>query len=149
MTTLSNAIEIGAPEEKVREIVADVGALGEYDPTVASVEVTSANPTGLGASRKVNMADGRHWFKEQLTVCERSGPLTFELTDCNFPIRSLRHTYAFGSDGGRTEVTQVMEYEVKFGLVGRLIDRIVLRRQFDAGVKKFLGGLEQHAERAA
>lgn len=146
MTTLSNGITIAASEQKVWTILADVGGLNEYDPTVASAEVTSASSTGVGASRKVNMADGRHWFKERLTVCEPSGPLAFELTECNFPIKALRHSYAFEPDDGQTRVTQVMEYEVKYGPIGRLMDKLMLRRQFDAGVKKFLAGLKQHTE---
>jgi len=146
MTTLRNAITIAASEEKVWEILADVGALDAYDPTVESAEVTSGTSTGVGASRKVNMVDGRHWFKEELTVCEPAGPLAFELTECNFPIKALRHSYAFEPGDGQTEVTQVMEYEVKYGALGKLMDRLVLRRQFDAGVTKFLAGLKQYAE---
>ena len=146
-TSIKNEISIAAPKERIWAILADVGALDQYDPTVESSEVTSASSTGVGASRKVNMADGRHWFREELTVCEASGPLAFELTECNLPIKSLSHRYSFEPDGERTKVTQLMEYEVKHGALGRVMDRLVLRRQSDAGVKKFLAGLKQHAER--
>lgn len=148
MTTLRNEITIAATVESVHDVIADVGALASYDPTVMSSEVTSAVPTGVGASRKVSMADGRHWFTERMTTCEPAGSIAFELTECNFPIKALRHSYDFESEAGQTKVTQVMEYEVKYGMFGKAMDAIALRRQFDAGVKKFLLGLKHHVEQA-
>jgi ribosome-associated toxin RatA of RatAB toxin-antitoxin module len=147
--TLHNEISIEAPPAAVIATLADVGALADYDPTVAGVEVTSARPTGVGASRKVTMADGRHWFEERMTVCEPAGPLAFELTACNFPIKALRHSYAVESADGSTTVAQEMTYTVKFGPAGVLLDRLALRRGFDAGVKEFLAGLKGHLERDA
>ena len=35
-----------------------------------------------------------------------------------------------------------MEYEVKFGLLGKLMDTLMIRKQFGAGVKIFLNGLK-------
>jgi ribosome-associated toxin RatA of RatAB toxin-antitoxin module len=146
MTTLKNEISIEASRERIWTILADLAALHEYDPAVERSEVTSANPSGVGASRRVEMADGRHWFEESLVACEPSESLAFELTECNFPIKALSHRYGFESDGERTKVTQVMEYEVKYGLLGRALDRLVLRRQSDRGVKKFFDGLKRYAE---
>jgi len=146
MTTLENEITIAAPREKVWAILTDLGALDAYDPTVANAEVTSAQLSGVGASRKVDMADGRHWFSEEMTLCEPTERLAFELTACNFPISSLRHSYEVESVGEGTRVSQRMEYTVKYGPLGVLMDKLVLRRQSDAGIKKFFAGLKEHAE---
>jgi hypothetical protein len=146
VTTLHNEIAIDASPADVVATLADVGALADYDPTVASAEVTSEQRAGVGAARKVTMADGRHWFEETMTVCEPGGPLAFELTACNFPIRSLRHSYTVASIDGQTTVAQEMTYTVKYGPLGMLLDRLALRRGFDAGVKQFLSGLQSHLE---
>jgi len=72
--------------------------------------------------------------------------LTYQLTDCSFPIKGLKHSYSFEKKGNKTKVRQVMEYTVKFGLLGMLLDSLVMRKQTDAGIKKFFTGLKSYAE---
>lgn len=147
MTRIINKITINSPVEKIWKILVNVGKLDAYDPTVQRSVVTSAIPNGLGSSRKVDMKDGRHWFKEKTTVCKPNEALTFELTECNFPINALKHSYSFKRVGNQTEVMQVMEYEVKYGLFGRILDAFMLRGQTDTGIKKFFKGLKEYAEK--
>ena len=148
MTTLENLITIDAPEERVWAILTNRAELGDYDPTVAASTVTSQIATGVGSARKVTMRDGKHWFKERVSVFEPGDALTFELTACNFPIKQLAHTYSFSEKNGTTVVKQVMTYTPKFGLLGRLLDTAVIRRNSDLGIKAFLAGLKAHAERS-
>jgi ligand-binding SRPBCC domain-containing protein len=147
MTTLTNSIVIEAPCEQVWGILANLAELAEYDPAVATSTVTSATPTGLGASREVTMRDGKHWFKERVTAFEPMQELAFELTACNFPIARLRHTYSFAEDRGQTTVTESMSYSPKFGPLGKLMDLAVIRRSSDKGIKEFMSGLKAHAEK--
>jgi len=146
MTTLTNAIRVNAPADRVWAILTNLAELEKYDPTVASSTVTSAAPTGIGATRKVVMKDGKHWFDEQITVFEPEVALAFELTSCNFPIQHLNHSYRFDTTDGHTTVTQVMTYTPRFGALGRLMDVLAIRKRSDAGIKKFLDGLKARAE---
>ncbi len=93
------------------------------------------------------MKDGKHWFKEKVIEFEPGERLAFELTACNFPIKRLTHAYSFSEADGETTVTQVMRYEPKFGLLGKLIDAAVIRSNSDKGVKAFFTGLKEHAEK--
>jgi ligand-binding SRPBCC domain-containing protein len=146
MTKLHNEIMIDAPLEKIWKILANPGELDRYDPTVLRSTVTSSNRDGVGASRKVDMKDGKHWFKEKMTVCKPQEALAYELTDCNFPIDGLRHSYSFERLGNQTKVSQEMEYRVKWGFFGKLMDKLMLRGQTDRGIKKFFAGLKNYAE---
>lgn len=147
MTQLTNHVSITATQDRVWAALTDVGALDRYDPTVKRSELKSKQSTGVGARRRVTMADGKHWFEETLTACQQPSSLTYELQACNFPIRALRHDYRLQVNDGQTTVTQTMDYAVKYGLLGLLVDRLMLRRQFDEGVKKFMSGLKDYAER--
>ena len=42
-----------------------------------------------------------------------------------------------------------LEYELKFGPLGRLMDRFMVKRQFDKVVPAILSGLKRHMERGA
>jgi hypothetical protein len=49
-------------------------------------------------------------------------------------------------DGGGTLVRQRMEYELKFGPLGKLMDAIMVRRKWNAGIKGFFAGLKRYVE---
>jgi ribosome-associated toxin RatA of RatAB toxin-antitoxin module len=146
MTTLYNEITVNASIDKVWTILTDLERLEQYDPTVKKSTKLSSEKTGIGSKRKVLMLDGKNWFEEKVTVFQPNEALTFKLTDCSFPIDRLKHSYSFEKIGNQTKVKQVMEYTVKFGLFGRILDRIMIRKQSDTGIKKFFAGLKSLAE---
>ena len=69
-----------------------------------------------------------------------------ENDDQSFPIVGLQHSYSFEKIGNQTKVKQVMEYTVKFGLLGKLLDATMIRKQSDTGIKKFFAGPKSYAE---
>ncbi|MBS1531499.1 MAG: SRPBCC family protein [Bacteroidetes bacterium] len=146
MSRLNNNITINAPIEKIWQALSDIETLDQYDPTVKKSTALTPTKSGLGAKRKVEMLDGKNWFEEVVTVSKPNETLTYELTACSFPVKKLKHTYSFEADNGMTKVNQVMEYHVKFGLFGRLLDILTIRKQSDAGIKLFLTGLKSYAE---
>ena len=147
MTTLLNEITINAPIEKIWETLTEVDMLDKYDPTVKKSTALSQTKKGIGAKRKVEMLDGKNWFEEQCTVHLANQALTYELTACSFPIHKLKHSYSFEKIGNQTKVKQVMEYQMKFGLFGKLMDAIMVRKQSDKGIKKFFAGLKSFTEK--
>ena len=146
MATIKNEITINAPIEKIWSLLTDLEMLDKYDPTVKKATLISTEKTGVGAKRKVNMLDGKNWFDEKVTVYKPNEDLTYQLTDCTFPMKDLKHSYSFEKIGTQTRVKQVMEYTVKFGLFGKLLDALMIRKQSDSGIKKFFSGLKNYAE---
>jgi ribosome-associated toxin RatA of RatAB toxin-antitoxin module len=147
MTILHNDITIEAPMEKIWAALSTIEELEKYDPTVRKSSAITTQKSGLGAARKVEMKDGKNWFEEKVTKWVPNEALTFELTACSFPVQGLSHTYSFQQVGHQQiKVKQVMVYRVKFGLLGRVLDRLMIRKQSDAGIKKFMAGLKSYAE---
>ena len=147
MATIHNEITINANVEKVWAMLTNLELLELYDPTVKKSTLLSTEKTGLGAKRKVLMLDGKNWFDEKVTVFKANEALTYQLTDCSFPIKGLQHSYSFEKIGNQTKVKQVMEYTVKFGLLGKLLDAMMIRKQSDTGIKKFFSGLKSYVEK--
>jgi uncharacterized protein YndB with AHSA1/START domain len=146
MTTLLNEITVEAPIEKIWEALSNIEELEKYDPTVKKSTAVSSIRSGAGAVRKVNMKDGKNWFEEKCTLSKPGEALIYELTACSFPIHGLKHSYRFEQNGNGVKVKQVMEYQVKFGLLGKFLDVIMIRKQTDSGVKKFFSGLKSYVE---
>jgi hypothetical protein len=92
------------------------------------------------------MKDGKNWFEEKCALSNPGKALVYELTACSFPIHGLKHSYSFEQNGNGVKVKQVMEYQVKFGLLGKFLDVIMIRKQTDSGVKKFFFGLKSYVE---
>ena len=146
MAIIHNEVTVNASTDKLWNILTDLELLDRYDPTVKKSTLVSAEKTGMGAKRKVDMLDGKNWFEEKITVFKPNDALTYQLTDCSFPIKSLKHSYRFEEIGHQTKVKQVMEYTVKFGFLGMLLDGLMIRKQSDSGIKKFFAGLKSYAE---
>jgi ribosome-associated toxin RatA of RatAB toxin-antitoxin module len=146
MTTIHNEITIKAPLDKIWYALSNIEELDKYDPAIKKSTALTAEKNGIGAKRKVNMADGKNWFDETCTVWKPNEALTFELTACSFPVHKLSHSYSFEKTGDQILVKQVMEYKVKFGLIGKLMDILIIRKQSDKGIKKFFGGLKKYVE---
>ncbi|MBX7109913.1 MAG: SRPBCC family protein [Chitinophagales bacterium] len=146
MATIHNEIMVNASIDRVWTMLTDLELLDRYDPAVKKATLLSNKKTGIGAKRKVLMVDGKNWFEETVTVFKANEALTYQLTDCSFPIKGLQHSYSFEKIGNQTKVKQVMEYTVKFGLLGKLLDSLMIRKQSDTGIKIFLAGLKSYAE---
>ena len=98
MGKLVNDITINAPIDKIWSILTDLELLDKTDPTVKKATSISTNKTGLEAKRKVLMQDGKNWFDEKITVFKPNEELVYQLTDCSFPIKGLKHTYSFQNE---------------------------------------------------
>ncbi len=146
MSKIQNEVIIQAPLEKIWAVLASPELLERYDPTVRKSSLISLEKTNIGAKRRVDMLDGKNWFEEEITVYSPNEALSYELTACSFPVHKLTHSYSFQNLGERTKVSQIMEYTVKFGFLGWLLDILVIRRQSDAGIKKFFAGLKSYVE---
>ena len=146
MAKIQNEITINAPIDRIWEALSNIGELEKYDPTVEKCAILSESESGIGAKRKVTMKDGKNWFEEKCTVSKLNEALTYELTNCSFPVQNLNHSYTFEQNGNQTTVKQIMDYKVKFGFFGKILDSLVMRKQSDKGIKLFLGGLKSYTE---
>ena len=145
MTILENSIRIDAPVDRVWAVLACLDALERYDPGVTKSEVVTPMREGAGSARRCDLKPGG-WFKERVADWKPNESLSFELFECTLPVRRLKHRYTLTPDGSGTLVHQTMEYELKFGLVGKLMDTIMVRKKWDAGIKGFFAGLKHYVE---
>jgi len=148
MRILANEVTIHGPIEKIWAALTNTEALELYDPTVRKSTAISSEKSGPGAKRRVEMTDGKNWFEEKVTVFKPNEALTYELTACSFPVERLSHHYSFEISNGHVKVKQVMRYQVKFGLFGKLLDALMIRKQSDKGIKKFMAGLKSYVEKS-
>lgn len=145
MTILENSIRITAPPARVWSVLAQLDALHDYDPGVLKSALLAGPRSGLGASRQCDLRPGG-WFRERVTEWEREVALTFKLIACTLPVKALSYRYRLVKEGDETIVHERMEYALKFGPLGKALDRLVMRRKWSAGINASLGALKRRVE---
>ncbi len=84
-----------------------------------------------------------------MTAWEPERTLAFELFECTLPVKRLKHDYVLTSTERGTRVQQRMEYRLKLGPLGLLLDALIVRRRWKRGIEGFLSGLKRLAETRA
>ena len=112
MTTIVAKTRIDAPREKVWEIIADLGAVSTWNPSLAGSRYTSEAREGLEASRRCDFPDGG-FVKENVIEWKPGEAFTLEVSEGTVPFASARGTMSVSEDGDGTVLTFTLEYELK------------------------------------
>lgn len=148
MSKLHNTITINAPPEKVWDVLADLEAVQFYNPVVEHARYISPMKEGVGASRQCEMKpDG--WVKERVVGWEPKEAITMELYESPWPVNFMRWRTSLVPENGGTRVSQNMEYELKFGPLGKLLDLIVMRRKLNKIIEDTFSNLKGYVEKGA
>ena len=135
------------PWEKVWTILADLGAIQNFNPVVKKSYYTSETREGVGASRVCEFRPLGAIEESALDWQEgRSFTLDIRPLKKAPPFRKATARCQLNSVGQRTRVAVDIEYTLRFGLLGRLLDALMFRPQFGKAVPEILLGLKHYIE---
>ncbi len=144
MHQLSYTTVVHAPIDRVWETLADVGSIANWHPGVARSPVLTAKRTGLGATRRIELYDGSTSV-EEVTSLDEGRSVTVLMSEHSMPLAYGAATFAVTADGDdRTSVTMTMDYEMKYGPLGWLLNTLMLRRIMTKLLASVLAGLNHH-----
>jgi hypothetical protein len=142
MTTLTRSITIGAPVDAVFEYALDVGRLW----TVKDVALTDVDikPEGVGTSARM--------FTHLLAFHLEGGieytevvPRERIVAQVHFFAEKPTWTFAFSAAGGDTLVTATGEWDVKVPVVGKPIERMIVK-EHEPMLEALLANLKAQVE---
>ncbi len=150
MTRISHEIQIDAAKDDVWAAIADLGAIQDFHPGVKKSYYTTEQESGVGASRHCDLKPFGS-VEERATEWKEGESLALEIYDGEKtpPFKSAIAHISVEENADGTIARFALEYELKFGLLGRLMDRFMVKRQFDKVVPAILSGLKRHMERGA
>jgi len=144
MTQLSTTAAVHAPLARVWETIADVGTIAEWHPGVEHSPVLSTQRSGLGAVRRVELYDGSSSV-EEVTSLEEGRSLSVTMSDHTMPLSRGVATFALEPDGDdRTLVTMTMDYDMKYGPLGWLMNAVMLKPIIGKLLVSVVSGLDHH-----
>jgi len=146
VSRFSTNIRIERSAEEIWVVLADIGNISEWNPGVLSSHVTTEAKTGIGSGRHCDLG-GKSYLDERVVEWEKGSRLTFQIIGTNLPFKNADIRFHLREDGGSTVVTVSPDYSLKFGLLGRVLDAVFIRRMYSKGMKALLKGLKKHVER--
>lgn len=148
MAKLHHEISINAPAEKIWQVLDNLEAVQHYNPIVARAKYISANKTGIGAARHCDFKP-KGWGKERVIGYDPQQSLTIELYESTWPVKSMWWRTSLKPDGKKTIVEQELEYQLKFGPLGKLLNRLVMQKRLDKSIAEIFVSLKSFVETGA
>lgn len=146
MGTFATSTTIAAPITAVWHALADIGNIAAWNPGVVDSYTTSEGQTeGVGATRYCDLG-GSNFLDESVVTWRPEQALTMRITDTNMPFKTADIRFTLQPRNQQTEVTVSPIYELKYGLLGKLMDALFVKRTYRKGMDALLAGLKSHVE---
>ena len=146
MASVTATTKINASKEAVWAVLANIGAISNWNPGVSKSYVTSDRARGDGAERHCDLGTKGDYLKERALDWREGEGFKIEVYDTNLPLKRNVVTFSLQSDGEGTVVSVSPDYELKFGPIGVVMDRLCARAQLRKGMADLLAGLKYHVE---
>jgi uncharacterized protein YndB with AHSA1/START domain len=145
MSSFTSEIKIDAPVGAVWEVLADYGNIYRWHPDAVASHLTTEKETGPGARRHLDLG-GKNYLDEEVIEWESGQRLTVRIVATNLPFKSADIRITLRPENGGTVVTVAPLYELKFGLLGKLLDRLYVQRNYEKNMRALLAGLKDYVE---
>ncbi|NBC86488.1 MAG: hypothetical protein GVY25_09885 [Bacteroidetes bacterium] len=117
---------VDAPPEVVWNLVRDLERIGEFSPSIQSVEVTGVQG---GARRTCENRSGQRWSEDVIEWDDQARILTLrfdaEAPDFPLPLEKMYGGWTIESAGDCADVTVWYEYTMRGGVVGEILAPLI------------------------
>ncbi|MBT8197967.1 MAG: SRPBCC family protein [Acidimicrobiia bacterium] len=149
MGKFSISTTIDRPRHEVWQTLADLGSIEVWNPGVVKSYWTSDHREGLGAARHCDLKPFGT-LEERATAWDHGERLTIDIHEhTKMPFDRAEADFVLSDEGGGTRVDLHYSYHMKYGPIGRLVDRFAVRKQLIKGLGGLLKGLKRHVEQAS
>ena len=145
MTTIRHEVHAACPPERIWALLADLEAVERYNPGIKRAAVEGTQASGVGARRSCELVPkGR--VVERVTHWEDGRALGLEVAESDWPFHFMRWVTRVQPNDDGSRITQELEYRVKFGPIGWLLDRLAMERKLRTSLDDVFASLVKHAE---
>jgi hypothetical protein len=145
MTTIRHEIRAECPPERLWALLSDLEAVARYNPAVRSARVRGGQQTGVGAERSCELLP-KGTVVERVTHWEEGRAVGLEVAESDWPVHYMRWVTRLEPAPTGSVITQTLEYQVKFGPFGWLMDQLVMKRKLTTTLDSVFDSLVKHAE---
>jgi carbon monoxide dehydrogenase subunit G len=144
MPQFTKTILIDAPRSEVWRTLADLEAVELYSPSVKTATYTLDERERVGASRYCDF-HGPGSVNERVVNWEEGERLGIHI-EKGFPAEDVIADFRLRDEDGGTRVDVHFSYERKYGPIGALMDRLMMRSYAEKAMHSLVKGLKRHTE---
>ncbi|MFT7680286.1 MAG: hypothetical protein ACI8QC_004292 [Planctomycetota bacterium] len=145
MSSFSVTRAMGVPVDATWAALEDFGGVHRYSAGVERSPINAGTPaSGVGAERVCHMYDGG-FIEERVTSSVKNKRMEILIVTSSMPLKRANAAFDVVStaDGG-TDVTMTMTYVMKFGPLGWLMDKLMVKRAMTRSLNGLLAALGHH-----
>jgi uncharacterized protein YndB with AHSA1/START domain len=145
MATFAVEITIDTPVREVWQALSDIGNIHRWNPGVVESYLTGEQTEGIGARRTCDLGQN-NFLDEEVVAWIVNEQLTMRVVDTNLAFNYADIRFTLVPERQTTRVIVSPDYQLKYGLLGRLLDAVFVRRTYRKGLRSLLAGLKQYVE---
>lgn len=145
MSNFTVETKMNAPTDQVWAILADIGTIHRWNPGVVNSYITTALAAGMGAGRYCDLG-GKNYLKEEIFEWIPGRRMTMRIVETNLPFKTAEIRFTLRPDTDGTVVAVSPDYRLKFGIFGKVLDRLYVRGAYTKGMELLLSGLKYYVE---
>jgi hypothetical protein len=146
-TRLNHRIFIAAPPAIVWDAIADLEAVQAYNPGISRATLVPGPREGVGAGRTCLTKQGE--VVERVVGWDQPNAIEVELVSSPWPVRNMRWRTEIRPQGRGTEVSQKLTYVPSLGVLGAVLNALMMRRTMDNAIASVFDGLKAYCEQKA
>lgn len=142
-TTLTLSRPVDAPASEAWEALARFGSIADWNPNLSGSFMLDESPeeSGLGALRQCDMSDGKNWIRERVTDWQPGRSYTVDIYEGTMPLKTAEATLSIDDLGdGRSELSMTLTYEPKMGVLGALMNAVMMKSMMKKSIDNLLRG---------
>jgi len=144
MSQITVSHVLSSPVASVWAKLADFGGVHRFAAEIESSPINPGTPsTGVGAERSCHLYDDNN-LQERITEFVEDRRLGVEVFESSMPLKRASALFELTPTSGDCELTLTFDYEVKYGLIGKAMDAIVMRRMMTKNFGALLRALDEH-----
>jgi uncharacterized membrane protein len=149
MTTFKKQITINTPKQKVWDVVSDLGGIYRFNPNVEKSYYTTDKTEGIGAARICELQPAGKILETVKNWKEGNGfLLQIEPIEKAPPVKNFSGFFELGKlNAERTIVSVTINYSMKLGVIGHLLNKLIIQSKMEEGIEDLLEGLKIHLEK--
>jgi len=146
MTKLVYTVNINSPKSESWKVLADFANL-DWSAGVTDAHYLNDKRGGIGMARHCDLInDG--YIVERITEWNEGRGFTYVIDDASDPISTDSYViWSIHGNDKQSKVTFEVNYQLKYGILGDLMNITVARNKFSNQIAEFMNELKTHVEK--
>ncbi len=148
MSTITREVLIDASPQKVWAALADFGNIYLFNPNVPQSYLTSEQTAGVGTTRHCDFNMMGASVEERIVEWQENKSMKVDIYAWkNLPgIKKMTAALKLDEVNGRTRLQGTMEYTLKYGPLGKIMDASMMKPRNTKAWEGLLAGIKRHLE---